>query len=66
LGRVFSSLPCLNDQDWVGSVFDLGCGGLALLVTQPAVFVNIFLLSETFVRAVLFGNTEGFSGFAIL
>jgi hypothetical protein len=34
--------------------------------TANPVFVNIFLLSETFVRAVLFGNTEGFSGFTIL
>jgi hypothetical protein len=38
LGRVFSSLPCLNDRDWVGSVFNLGCGGLGVTVTHPRVF----------------------------
>jgi len=42
LGRVFSSLPCLNDRDWVGSVFDLGCGGLGVTVTQPRVFSRGF------------------------
>jgi hypothetical protein len=42
LGRVFSSLPCLNDRDLVGSVFDLGCGGLGVTVTQPRVFSRGF------------------------